>query len=179
MAKLVFLITHCFIFFSFTIFGFGQRSPQPDPSRKLKICTVSDVSVDVGPTMDSARFGISRLLDGKLPKDGWRSSWTAWYQKDPVIIFDLGESKRIGAIRIYFQAWAREDELRSVEVAVSLNGNSYYPFNEFGEIVTLREKGTWVEMDLRAVNARFFQLKPHFQGWGHQWGEVEFWEISK
>ena len=113
-----------------------------------------------------------------MPKDGWRSAWTAWYQKDPTVTFDLGEKKKIGAIRIYFQAWAREDELKSIEVSVSLDGSEFHPFNEYGEIVTLTEKGTWVEMDLRAVNARYFQIKPYFQGWGHQWGEVEFWELT-
>ncbi len=159
-------------------YGYGQASPAPDSSRALKICKVNAVTASVEPTMDSARYGLERLLDGKLPKDGWRSTWTAWYQKDPAIVFDLGESKRIGAIRIYFQAWARDDELKSVEVLVSMDGSTFHPFNEYGEIVTLTEKGTWVEMDLGAVRARYFQLKPHFQGWGHQWGEVEFWELE-
>ena len=129
--------------------------------------------------MDSTRYGLDRLLDGNLPKDGWRSSWTAWYQRDPSITFDLGEEKRIGAIRIYFQAYGREDELKRVEIEVSRNGKTFYSFNEYGEIVTLKEKGTWVEIDLRAVRARFFKLTPRFQGWGHQWGEVEFWEHTK
>jgi len=29
------------------------------------------------------------------------------------------------------------------------------------------------------VRGRYFRLSPQFQGWGHQWGEVEFWEIAK
>lgn len=172
--------TTCMLIFV-TIAGFchGQSSPQPDPNRALKIAKVLDVSVDVEPNVDSARYGLDRLLDGKLPKDGWRSAWTAWYQKDPVITFDLGENKKIGAVRVYFQAWVRDDELRSIEVCVSMDGAKFHLFNEYGHIVTSTEKGTWVEMDLRSVRARYFQLKPHFQGWGHQWGEVEFWELSE
>ena len=34
------------------------------------------------------------------------------------------------------------------------------------------------EIDLRAVKARYFRLSPQYQGWGHLWGEVEFWEIA-
>ena len=158
--------------------GYGQKSPTPDPDRGLKLSRVVAVNANIDPSPDGARYGLERLLDGKLPKDGWRSAWTAWYQKDPTVTFDLGEKKKIGAIRIYFQAWAREDELKSIEVSVSLDGSEFHPFNEYGEIVTLTEKGTWVEMDLRAVNARYFQIKPYFQGWGHQWGEVEFWELT-
>ena len=45
--------------------------------------------------MDAARYGLNRLLDGKLPKDGWRSTWTVWYQKDPMIEFDLGEEREL------------------------------------------------------------------------------------
>ncbi|MDB3957957.1 discoidin domain-containing protein [Opitutales bacterium] len=167
------------LFLVFSPWANGQGSPKPDPSRSLRLCKVQKVTSSPGPTMDAIRFGLDRLLDGKLPKDGWRSTWTAWYQKDPAVTFDLGEIKRIGAIRVYFQAWAREDELKSVEIAVGLDGENFFPFNEYGEIVTLQEKGTWVEMDLRAVRARYFKISPKFQGWGHQWGEVEFWEISK
>jgi hypothetical protein len=161
------------------LWAYSQLSPKPDPSRSLKIAIVQQVSSDQEPTMDAARLGVNRLLDGKLPKDGWRSHWTAWYQKDPVIEFDLGEVKRIGAIRIYFQAFARDDELKKVGVSVSLDGSTFHLFNEYGGIVAVTEQGTWVEMDLKSVRGRFFRLSPQFQGWGHQWGEVEFWEIAK
>ena len=172
-------VTTLLIFTTLAGFCYGQSSSKPDSSRRLRIAKVMDVSADVEPTMDSLRHGVGRLLDGKLPKDGWRSSWTAWYQKDPVVTFDLGKEKKIGAIRIYFQAWARDDELKSIEVHVSMDGENFHLFNEYGEIVTTTETGTWVEMDLRSVRARYFQLKPHFQGWGHQWGEVEFWEHAE
>jgi len=157
---------------------FAQASPTPDPQRSLKLAQVEDVSASVLPTMDKARYGLGRLIDGKLPDDGWRSSWTAWYQKDPALTFDLGEEKKIGAIRVFFQAFARDDELKTIDVEVSLNGEDYSLFNRYGNIISLRERGTWVEMDLRSVRARYFRLTPRFQGWGHQWGEVEFWELS-
>jgi len=155
----------------------AQASPVPDPQRSLKLTEVEDISASVLPTMDKARYGLDRLLDGKLPDDGWRSSWTAWYQKDPVLTFDLGSGKTIGAIRVFFQAWARDDELKTIDVEVSLNGEDFSLFNRYGNIISLRERGTWVEMDLRSVRARYFRLTPRFQGWGHQWGEVEFWEL--
>lgn len=171
--------------FQFTLFVFvggpflyGQVSPIPDPQRSLRIAEVANLSASVLPTMDKALYGLERLLDGKLPKDGWRSSWTAWYQKDPSLTFDLGNEKKIGAIRLFFQAWSRDDELKSIDVEVSLNGEDYSLFNRYGNIISSRERGTWVEMDLRSVRARYFRLTPRFQGWGHQWGEVEFWELS-
>jgi hypothetical protein len=164
---------------TFPIGLLGQESPAPDPSRSLRLCEIKNVEASIQPTMDSARYGVNRLLDGKLPRDGWRSTWTAWYQKNPILTFDCGEVKKIGAIRFYFQAFAREDELKSVKVEVSMDGDRFLPFNRYGEIVSVREKGIWVEMDLRAVEARYFRLSPEFQGWGHQWGEVEFWELTK
>jgi len=156
-------------------FIYGQKSP--NPGTFLKLAEVVGISANIDPTTEAARYGLNRLLDGKLPKDGWRSTWTAWYQKDPVITFDLGRVRKIGVIRVFFQAWAREDELKSIDVEVSIDGENFELFNRYGQIVTPREKGTWVEMDLRAVSARYFRLGPRFQGWGHHWGEVEFWEV--
>ena len=69
--------------------------------------------------------------------------------------------------------------MKSILVEVSLDGESYLPFNEYGEITSLRERGTWVEMDLKSIRARYFRLTPKYQGWGHQWGEVEFWELTR
>ena len=117
-----------------------EKSPTPDPDRGLKLSRVVAVNANIDPSPDGARYGLERLLDGKLPKDGWRSAWTAWYQKDPIVTFDLGEKKKIGAIRIYFQAWAREDELKSIEVSVSLDGSEFHPVNEYGGIVMWTEK---------------------------------------
>ena len=117
-------------------------------------------------------------MDGKLPKDGWRSTWTAWFKVDPVISFDLGKEKNIGIIRIFFQPTDRADELAEVKVEVSQRWSklSWISMNMM-DFVTEKGKGAWAEIDLRSVKARFFRLSPKFQGWGHLWGEVEFWEI--
>jgi hypothetical protein len=179
-GSMIFRFSSCLLlklFMFFSGLSFAQQSP--DPGRSLKLTEVVGISSSIEPTTEAARYGLNRLLDGKLPKDGWRSTWTAWYQKDPVITFDLGSVKKIGVIRVFFQAWAREDELKNIDVEVSIDGENFELFNRYGQIVTLREKGTWVEMDLRAVSARYFRLGPRFQGWGHHWGEVEFWEIAE
>ena len=166
-------------FFVLLTWVFGQPSPTPDSSRALRLSEIKDVDSSIPPTMDAARYGVKRLFDGKLPRDGWRSTWTAWYQKNPVLTFDCGTEKRIGVIRLYFQAFSREDELKSIQVEVSLDGKRFLPFNKYGEIISVREKGVWVEMDLKAVKGRYFRLSPQFQGWGHQWGEIEFWELTR
>lgn len=163
---------------SLAVFVQAQNSPAPDPARSLRLCKVAKVESTIAPTMNAVRLGVDRLIDGKLPRDGFPSHWTAWYQKNPTITFDCETVKRMGAIRIYFQARARDDELKSVKVEVSLDGENFRDFNEYGEIVTPIERGTWVEMDLKSVRARYFRLTPHFQGWGHLWGEVEFWELA-
>jgi hypothetical protein len=155
----------------------AETSPAPDPSRSLRLCEVRNVESVPPPNMNASRYGVEKLIDGKLPRDG-QSSWTKWYQQNPVLTFDCGSERRMGAIRIFFQAWSRDDELKTVDVEVSLNGKDYSLFNRYGNIVTPRERGAWVEMDLRSVRARYFRLTPRFQGWGHQWGEVEFWELS-
>ena len=157
----------------------GQNRDRPGDSRKFKLSPVSQVSSPDKPTMDGRRLTMDLLIDGKLPKDGWRSTWTAWYKVNPTFTFDLGEEKRIGVVRVYFQPWDRGDELAEIKVEVSRDGERFLDFNEYEGFVAERGKGAWAEIDLRAVKARYFRLSPKFQGWGHLWGEVEFWEIVK
>jgi hypothetical protein len=99
-------------------------------------------------------------------------------KKNPSLTFDLGAEKRIGVIRIYFQPWDRSDELMEVKVEVSRDGENYMLFNEYEGFVAEKGKSAWAEVDLRAVKAQYFRIAPKYQGWGNQWGEVEFWEIS-
>ena len=68
--------------------------------------------------------------------------------------------------------------MAEVKVEVSRDGENYLDFNEYVGFMTEKGKGAWAEIDLRSVKARFFRLSPKFQGWGHLWGEVEFWEIT-
>ena len=128
--------------------------------------------------MDGGRLGVNRLIDGQLPDNGWRSTWTVWMKKNPSIDFDLGEQKRIGVIRIYFQPWDRADELMEVKVEVSRDGMNFMLFNEYEGFVAEKGKAAWAEVNLRAVKAQYFRITPKYQGWGNQWGEVEFWEIN-
>ena len=166
-----------------TVFAAGistaqDRSRKGD-TRKYVLVPVAKVESTRQPSLEARRFGSDKLVDGKLPANGWRSTWTAWYKINPAFVFDLGEEKRIGIVRIYFQPWDRGDELAEIKVEVSRDGERFVDFNEYEGFVADRGKGAWAEIDLRAVKARYFRLSPKYQGWGHLWGEVEFWEIAK
>ena len=56
------------------------------------------------------------LLDGNLPEDGWRSTWTAWFKEDPLLTFNMGGERLMNKIRIYFQPTDRADEFKEVEI---------------------------------------------------------------
>ena len=92
--------------------------------------------------------------------------------------FDLGSVRRIGVIRIYYQPWDRAQELLKVKVEVSLDNQKFLTFNEYNGFVSEKSKGVWAEIDLKAIKARYFRITPEYDGWGNQWGEVEFWEIA-
>ena len=155
-----------------------DRSRKGD-TRKYALVPVAKVESTRQPSLEARRLGPDKLVDGKLPANGWRSTWTAWYKDNPTLTFDLGSEKTIGVIRIFFQPWDRSDELAQVKVEVSRDGVNYVDFNTYAGFVSERGEGAWAEMDLRQVKARFFRLSPKFQGWGHLWGEVEFWGIKK
>ena len=156
---------------------YGQSRSLAGDSRSFVLCPVKDIKSSVSPTSDAGRYGVKNLIDGKLPKDGWRSSWSVWMKKNPSFTFDLGETKRIGVIRIYFQPWDRAQELSKVKVEVSLDNQNFMLFNEYTGFLAEKGKATWAEIDLKAIKARYFRVTPSYDGWGHQWGEVEFWEI--
>ena len=179
MNKILFSLIPLAFFALWTSYAFGQTPGRPGDSRKFKLSPVAKISSAEKPTMDGRRLTTDLLIDGKLPKDGWRSTWTAWYKVNPSFVVDLGEEKRIGIVRIFFQPWDRIDELAEIKVEVSRDGESFVDFNEYEGFVADRGKGAWAEIDLRAVKARYFRLSPKFQGGGHLWGEVEFWEIVK
>jgi hypothetical protein len=155
-----------------------DRSRKGD-SRKFVSVPVAMAESTIPPTLEARRLGPQKLIDGELPENGWRSTWTAWYKENPTLTFDLGSEKTIGVIRVFFQPWDRSDELSQVKVEVSRDGVNYVDFNTYAGFVGERSIGTWAEMDLRAIKARYFRLTPSFQGWGNLWGEVEFWEIKK
>jgi hypothetical protein len=86
----------------------GQNRSISGDARKFKLAPVQSVKSSLGPTLDSRRLGVNRLIDGKLPDSGWRSTWTVWMKKNPSLAFDLGAEKRIGVIRIYFPTMGPE-----------------------------------------------------------------------
>jgi len=171
-------ITTSVVLFTLLCFLNGQTRSTSGDARNFKLAPVETIKSDIGPTMDGGRLGVSCLIDGKLPKSGWRSTWTVWMKKNPSMIFDLGDEKRIGVIRVYFQPWDREDELMELKVEVSRDGQNFMLFNEYDGFIAEKGKAAWAEIDLRAVKSQFFRLTPKYQGWGNQWGEVEFWEIN-
>ena len=64
----------------------GQGRSTAGDSRKFKLAPVENVKSSIGPTMDGGRLGVNRLIDGQLPDNGWRSTWTVWMKKIPVSI---------------------------------------------------------------------------------------------
>ncbi|MBO93549.1 MAG: hypothetical protein CMI32_01450 [Opitutales bacterium] len=162
----------------FAVHLLSQDRSRKGDSRKYSVAAVVKVQSSMPPTLEARLLGPDKLADGKLPADGWRSTWTAWYKDNPTLTFDLGSDRTIGILRIFFQPWDRGDELGQVKVEVSRDGVNYVHFNTYAGFAAARGKGAWAEMDLRAVKARFFRLTPRFQGWGNLWGEVEFWEIK-
>ena len=59
----------------------GQSRSISGDTRNFKLSPVRTVKSNIGPTMDGGRLGVNRLIDGKLPKSGWRSTWTVWEEK--------------------------------------------------------------------------------------------------
>ena len=127
------------------------------------------------PNQSGASYGVDRLVDGVLPMDGWRSTWTAWFKEDPQLTFNLGAERSMNKIRIYFQPYERADELKEVEIWVADEEMSFSLLKTVPGVVGIREQGVFAEYDLEGITTRAIRLAPKFQGWGHQWGEVEFW----
>ena len=61
----------------------------------------------------------TKLVDLQFPADGWRSTWTAWFKKDPELTFNLGGLRQMNKIRIYHQPFERDDELMDVAVWIA------------------------------------------------------------
>ncbi|MDA0343857.1 MAG: hypothetical protein O3B07_06670, partial [Verrucomicrobia bacterium] len=130
------------------------------------------------PNDKGASYPASKLIDGLEPKNGWRSTWTAWYGVDPQLTFSFKRSWELSKARLYFQPFARDDELKSVEVMAADDELNFYYLKTLTEIVGPVEQGKWVEFPLEGIDTQAIRLSPQFQGWGHQWGEVEFWVVD-
>ena len=120
-------------------------------------------------------YGASKLLDGKLPNDGWRSSWTAWYGTDPQLTFSFDRKRPVETIRIYYQPFARADELDQLDIYIADDELNFALHKQVNGIISLREQGGFFEVEMGGVHTKAVRLLPKHRGWGHQWGEVEFW----
>ena len=130
------------------------------------------------PNDKGASYPASKLIDGLEPKNGWRSTWTAWYGVDPQLTFNFRRSWEFNKVRLYFQPFARDDELKSLEVMVADDELNFYYLKTLTDLLGTVEKGAWVEFPLEGIDTQAIRLSPQFQGWGHQWGEVEFWVVD-
>jgi hypothetical protein len=130
------------------------------------------------PNDKGASYPASKLIDGLEPKNGWRSTWTAWYGVDPQITFSFKRSWELNKARLYFQPFARDDELKLIQVFAADDELNFNLFSTIDELVGPVEQGKWVEFSLEGVDTQAIRLLPQFQGWGHQWGELEIWVID-
>ena len=65
-----------------------------------------------------------------------------------------------------------------VKVEVSRDGKNFMLFNEYEGFVAEKVRLLGQKLIYAAVKAQYFRITPKYQGWGNQWGEVEFWEIN-
>ena len=117
----------------------------------------------------------SKLLDGQLPLDGWRSTWTAWFKSNPQLLFNLGKKREMNKIRIYFQPYERAAELEEVKVYIADEEMNFELLDSFPGGPGLLQQGKYAEFDMNGITTQAIRLEPSYDGWGHMWGEVEFW----
>ncbi len=127
------------------------------------------------PNQDAGTYPASKLLDGQLPADGWRSTWTAWFKSNPLLTFNLGKTRLMNKLRIYFQPYERAGELKEVAVYVADEEMNFGLLDEFAGGAGPVQQGKYVEFDMNGIETQAIRLEPEYDGWGHMWGEVEFW----
>ena len=127
------------------------------------------------PNDKGASYPASKLIDGLEPKNGWRSTWTAWYGVDPQITFSFKRSWELNKARLYFQPFARDDELKLIQVYTA---DDELDFNLFSTVDAGRtvEQGKWVESHSRVWTLRLFDCS--IPGMGHQWGKSVIMMVS-
>ena len=104
-------------------------------------------------------------------------TWTAWYGVDPQITFSFKRSWQLNKVGLYFQPFT-DDELKLIQVYTADDELNFNLFDTVDELVGPVEQGKWIEFSLDGVDTQAVRMLPQFQGWGHQWGEVEFWVID-
>ena len=78
-------------------------------------------------------------------------------------------------IRIYHQPFEREDELMEVGVWIADEEMNFQLHDVFAGAVGPTEQGRFTDIPMEGISTQAVRLFPKYQGWGHQWGEVEFW----
>ena len=127
------------------------------------------------PNESAGTYPASKLLDGQLPLDGWRSTWTAWFKSNPQLLFNLGKKREMNKIRIYFQPYERAAELEEVKVYIADEEMNFELLDSFPGGPGLLQQGKYAEFDMNGITTQAIRLEPSYDGWGHMWGEVEFW----
>ena len=92
---------------------------------------------------------------------------------DPQITFSFKRSWELNKARLYFQPFARDDELKLIQVYTADDELDFNLFSTVDELVGPVEQGKWVEFSLEGVDTQAIRLLPQFQGWGHQWGNLK------
>ena len=127
------------------------------------------------PNQSGGTYPASKLLDGQLPSDGWRSTWTAWFKSNPQLTFNLGKKREMNKLRIYFQPYERAAELKEVAVYVADEEMNFELLDTFEGGPGPVQQGKFAEFSMEGINTQAIRLEPEYDGWGHMWGEVEFW----
>ena len=99
------------------------------------------VNSDPPPNDKGSTYPANKLLDGQLPNNGWRSTWTAWYGVNPQLTFNLGREWPLSKVRIYFQPFARDDELKQIDVHVADDEMNFLHHDTFVDFVGPVERG--------------------------------------
>ena len=115
------------------------------------------------------------MIDGLEPKNGWRSTWTAWYGVDPQLTLVLNGPGVSG--QALLPTVTRDDKLKSVEVMANDDELNFYYLTTLSEIVGPVDQGKWVEFPPKELIRRQSDSPCNFRV-GHQWGEVEFWVVD-
>ena len=115
------------------------------------------------PNDRGASYPSSKLVDGLLPKDGWRSTWTAWYGIDPQITFSFNRRWLLNKSRVYFQPYAWDDELKSIHVLAADDELNFELLNTIEDLAGPVEKGKWQSFHWMILKLRRCDFRPSFK----------------
>ncbi|NCV19772.1 MAG: hypothetical protein EBW42_13660, partial [Rhodobacterales bacterium] len=106
------------------------------------------------PNDSGGTYSERKLIDLQFPDDGWRSSWTAWFKKDPELTFNLGGLRQMNKIRIYHQPFERDDELMDVAVWIADEEMNFELLKTIPGEVGTTEQGRFTDIDLEGISTQ-------------------------